>query len=434
MRFNGISTDLSCTKKANDKITRIVSTTKHYTTMPFFQSMQVIVFNENDYGKTSYILNCINIVVSANCINDTINMINDNTLLVYVKTPINAINFALSKLFKSIYVYVENCNNWFVENHLLNECKTVKDIDANLFTYLEKYGKKLRTPYNNYTYFYLYVEDAYNKDLMLLIYDISCEPLIDNRTIQKTRNLYNEHLEFNLRGGVIPLCTINRRWVRGIFYELMWFLKGRTDLEYLHQYNIHIWDANCETPQSGSIVGAGNIGKIYGYQWRNFGGSGFDQIAYIVNLLKTDKNSRRIVLSSWCPPGIFTDSCLPPCHVMYCFNVNHKDELMCHLTQRSSDVGVGLPWNIASASILINLLAKTCGLVPGVLSIILCNAHIYESHQQILTDQYQLSKKPNSYPRIVVNTKKNIDEYEYEDINIIDYNPEFQKNTLPMIV
>jgi thymidylate synthase len=119
---------------------------------------------------------------------------------------------------------------------------------------------------------------------------------------------------------------------------------------------------------------------------------------------------------------------------MYCFNVNHKDELMCHLTQRSSDVGVGLPWNIASASILINLLAKTCGLVPGVLSITLCNAHIYESHQQILIDQYQLSKKPNSYPRIVVNTKKNIDEYEYEDINIIDYNAEFQKNTLPMIV
>uniref|UniRef100_A0A6C0BD52 thymidylate synthase n=1 Tax=viral metagenome TaxID=1070528 RepID=A0A6C0BD52_9ZZZZ len=438
MRFIGLSVTLSNT--TNNKISSILSTTKYFTNMEFYHNMQTVIFYENDYKNVLTIMNCINIVIAPNKPNG-VNFINDNTLMLYVNSPIDALKFAIEKKFNTVFVYVNNCENWFVENNLFDEFRISQNSKIQLYDYINKFGKKKRetnTLHSNelhsFEYYYFCINDKYNKDLQRLINDISYEPLIENRTIEKTRNLFNQNLSFNLRGGVIPLCTVNKRWVRGVFYELMWFLKGRTDLEYLHKYNIHIWDANCETPQLGSVVASNNIGKIYGYQWRNFGGSGFDQISYIVNLLKTDPNSRRIVLSSWCPPDIFTDSCLPPCHVLYCFNVNSKGELMCHLTQRSSDVGVGLPWNIASASILINLLAKTCGLVPGSLDITLCNAHIYESHQSILNEQYKLSKTPNYYPRIIVNNKKNIDEYEYEDIFILDYTPEFSKNTLPMIV
>ena len=163
-----------------------------------------------------------------------------------------------------------------------------------------------------------------------------------------------------------------------------------------------------------------SIGKIYGYQWRNFGGSGFDQIKFIIDELRNNPSSRRMVLSSWCPPQIFDEACLPPCHVLYCFNVTENRELVCHLTQRSSDIGVGLPWNIASAALFVHLLAKTCNLIPGKLDITLCNAHLYESHISVL-QRINLSKN-NEFPQISINPRENIEDYVFEDIKLYNYN------------
>ncbi len=273
-----------------------------------------------------------------------------------------------------------------------------------------------------------------------LIENIMKKPLADNRTIYRTRSLMNQHLRFSLRGNVLPASTLRRQWIKGIFTELMWFIKGRTDLEYLHDRGVHIWDANCTADalsKTGANIPENSVGAIYGHQWRNFGAQwapndndttsvncGFDQLMYVINMLKTEPTSRRIMISGWCPPDIFNNACLPPCHVSYNFNVeiiNGEKRLYCHMLQRSSDVALALSWNIISASLLVHLIARVTDLVPEELSITIANAHIYENHEDGV---YELLKRdPRSNPRIYIKNKRPIEEYVFEDLLIMNYTP-----------
>ncbi len=241
--------------------------------------------------------------------------------------------------------------------------------------------------------------------------------VVKNRTSIDTHVLCNQTLRFDLSNDTLPICTIRGSSIKKIFYELMWFIKGRTDLEYLHKYDIHIWDANAQTRPDLDGVGA-----IYGHQWRNFGGdrmvphSGFDQIAYVVDLLKNDPTSRRIILSGWCPPSIFADACLPPCHVLYNFNVIN-DQLYCTVHQRSSDMGLALYWNVTSASLLMHMLAKVAGLKAAELLFVIANAHIYIN--QVDGVKKMIDNDSYRYPKIIIKGVKPIDEYEWEDIELI---------------
>jgi thymidylate synthase len=253
-------------------------------------------------------------------------------------------------------------------------------------------------------------------------------------------------LTFPLMGCILPITTLRKHAIKSVFVELMWFLKGRTDLQYLHDENVHIWDANCEAPNIKTMnIPSGHVGAIYGHQWRRFGANwtpnddnqlkqmgseyseqkGFDQINYIINELKTNPFSRRILLSGWNPPSIFNNAVLPPCHVSYTFNVKpnpcnaNELRLYCLIHQRSSDVGLALFWNILSGTLLTYLIAKTTNLIPWEISIVIANAHIYENHVEAVKEM--ILRPMYSFPRLNITTQKNIEDYEFSDLEIINY-------------
>lgn len=213
---------------------------------------------------------------------------------------------------------------------------------------------------------------------------------------------FGAQLHCDLSEG-FPLLTTKKMFWRGIVEELSWFLRGSTNVQELRDKRIHIWDGN-------SSERGYDAGPVYGFQWRHFGaeygdchvdytGQGVDQIANIIELLRTDPHSRRMVLSAWCPTQQ-VDMCLPPCHVMYQFYVESDGRLSCMMTQRSADVFLGLPFNIASTALLTALIAHQVGREPGQLFINIGDAHIYEEHVDACRQQLTRSAFPLSTIRI----------------------------------
>jgi len=203
------------------------------------------------------------------------------------------------------------------------------------------------------------------------------------------KSIFGAALECDLADG-FPLLTTKKMFWRGIVEELSWFLRGSTDVQELREKNVHIWDDNSKHRDY-------DAGPVYGFQWRHFGaeytnchtdytGKGQDQIASILHLLKTDPYSRRMVLSAWCPAQQ-DQMCLPPCHVMYQFYVEHDERVSCMMTQRSADVFLGLPFNIASTALLTHLIADNVGRKPGRLLIQVGDAHLYEEHYNACQEQ-----------------------------------------------
>ena len=205
-----------------------------------------------------------------------------------------------------------------------------------------------------------------------------------------------------------PLLTTKKIFFRGVVEELLWFLRGSTDAKELQDKNIHIWDGNSSREYLDSIglinYKEGQLGKIYGHQWRNFNGSylnkdGIDQIAYLITELKKDNYSRRAVLSAWNPSQL-KEMALPPCHLMYNF---YKDDngLSCMMTMRSSDLFLGLPFNIASTSILTLIIAKILHIPANNILITLCDSHIYEEHiEKVLI---QTEREIFDFPKLKIN-------------------------------
>lgn len=246
---------------------------------------------------------------------------------------------------------------------------------------------------------------------------------------------FGYQMRFNLEDG-FPLVTTKKVHLKSIIHELLWFLKGDTSLKYLAENKVRIWnewpykkftessDYNGETmaeyvelvkTDDEFCLKHGNLGPVYGKQWRDF--DGYDQIASIIDQIKNNPNSRRMIVSAWNPPQL-KDMALPPCHLLFQFYVNNG-KLSLQLYQRSADAFLGVPFNIASYALLLMMVADVCHLKPGEFVHTVGDAHIYKNHFEQVN--LQLSRKPKKLPKMVINHKENIDDFEYSDFTLIDY-------------
>ena len=265
-----------------------------------------------------------------------------------------------------------------------------------------------------------------------------------DRTGTGTFATFGESMRFNLRDS-FPLLTTKRVFWRGVVEELLWFIRGSTNANVLKDNGVHIWDAHGSKHYLKSIgLGhreQGDVGPIYGFQWRHFGaeytdmhaeytGAGIDQLKNIIQTIKTDPNNRRMILTAWNPIAL-KDMVLPPCH-MFCQFFVANGELSCQMYQRSCDLGLGVPFNIASYSLLTCMIAQVCGLKPGEFIHVLGDAHVYANHIEPL--KYQLSKTPRRFPTLKLNPRvMDIDHFTSSDIEIVDYTPH-TKISMPMSV
>ena len=255
----------------------------------------------------------------------------------------------------------------------------------------------------------------------------------DDRTGVGIRSIFGVQMHFDL-SKEFPLLTTKKMFTRGITEELLWFLRGETDAKILQEKNVHIWDGN-STREFLDKVGLnhledGDIGAAYGFQFRHFGaeykdchtdytGKGFDQVEYVLDQIRNNPNSRRIIMSLWNPPFL-NKAVLPPCHMTYQFRV-YNDTLSCSMYQRSGDIGLGVPFNIASASLMTYLFAHMTGLKPGKLVHTIGDAHIYKNHIEAMKEQ--IKRKPLPFPllRIKNREQKNVEDYLASDFEIYGY-------------
>lgn len=235
-----------------------------------------------------------------------------------------------------------------------------------------------------------------------------------DRTGTGTISTFGYQMRFDLSKG-FPLVTTKKVHLKSIIYELLWFLAGDTNVKYLQENGVRIWnewaDAN------------GDLGHIYGFQWRSwpdYNGGFIDQIAEAVKTIKTNPDSRRIIVSAWNVADI-NNMKLPPCHCFFQFYVN-EGKLSCQLYQRSADCFLGVPFNIASYALLTMMMAQVCDLEPGDFIHTLGDAHIYLNHIEQV--QEQLSREPRPLPRMIINPDvKNIFDFKYSDFRLEGYDP-----------
>jgi len=236
----------------------------------------------------------------------------------------------------------------------------------------------------------------------------------EDRTGTGTLSLFGAQERFDLRES-FPLVTTKKLHLRSIIYELLWFLKGDTNVHYLQKNKVTIWDEWADSD--------GNLGPIYGAQWRSWpkpDGGHVDQIATVIEQIKKDPTSRRIVVSAWNPAEL-PKMALAPCHALFQFYV-HDGELSCQLYQRSADLFLGVPFNIASYSLLTMMIAQICGLRPGDFVHTFGDLHLYRNH--IDQAKLQLEREPRPLPQMHISREvSQIDQFEYEDFCLEGYDP-----------
>ena len=235
-----------------------------------------------------------------------------------------------------------------------------------------------------------------------------------DRTGTGTISIFGYQMRFDLNEG-FPLLTTKKLHLRSIIHELLWFLKGDTNIRYLHENGVTIWDEWADEN--------GDLGHVYGYQWRSWptpDGRHVDQIAQVVESLRTNPDSRRHIVSAW-NVGEVEQMALPPCHALFQFYVA-EGRLSCQLYQRSADVFLGVPFNIASYALLTMMMAQVLGLRPGDFVHTLGDTHIYLNHLEQV--DLQLSRTPRALPRMVLNPDvKSIFDFKYEDFTLEGYDP-----------
>lgn len=236
----------------------------------------------------------------------------------------------------------------------------------------------------------------------------------DDRTGTGTRSIFGHQMRFDLSKG-FPLVTTKRCHLRSIIHELLWFLKGDTNIGYLHDHNVSIWDEWADEN--------GDLGPVYGKQWRAWGaadGRTIDQLSTVVQQLKQDPDSRRIIVSAW-NVGELDQMALMPCHALFQFYVANG-KLSCQLYQRSCDVFLGLPFNIASYALLTHMLAQQCDLEVGEFVWTGGDTHLYMNHME--QTELLLSREPRALPQLVIKRKPaSIFDYQFEDFEIVGYDP-----------
>ncbi len=246
-----------------------------------------------------------------------------------------------------------------------------------------------------------------------------------DRTGTGTKSVFGYQMRFNLEEG-FPLLTTKKVHLRSIIHELLWLINGDTNIKYLHDNKVSIWDEWADEN--------GDLGPIYGAQWRNWNNEGIDQIADLIDSIKNNPNSRRHIVTAW-NPSVLPDekskdfaqnvadgkAALPPCHAFFQFYVA-DNKLSCQLYQRSADVFLGVPFNIASYSLLTMMIAQVCGLGLGDFVHTFGDVHIYNNHIEQV--KLQLSREPRQLPTMKLNPEvKSIFDFKYEDFKLEDYNP-----------
>lgn len=236
----------------------------------------------------------------------------------------------------------------------------------------------------------------------------------DDRTGTGTISMFGYQMRFDLQKG-FPLLTTKKLHTRSIIHELLWFLKGDTNIKYLKDNNVTIWDEWADKN--------GNLGPVYGYQWRSWpgpDGKSYDQITSLIENIKKNPNSRRLIVSAWNVPFI-DEMALPPCHCLFQFYVA-DGKLSCQLYQRSADIFLGVPFNIASYSLLTHMIAQACDLEVGDFVHTLGDAHLYLNHLEQAKEQ--LTRAPKPLPQLLLNPKKkSIFDFTFEDFTIMNYDP-----------
>jgi len=235
-----------------------------------------------------------------------------------------------------------------------------------------------------------------------------------DRTGTGTLSVFGYQMRFDLQEG-FPLITTKRIHFKSIVYELLWFLRGDTNIKFLKDNNVSIWDEWADKD--------GEVGPSYGYQWRNWNvetGETIDQIKNAVNTIKNNPDSRRIIVSAWNVSDI-NKMALPPCHILFQFYIS-EGRLSCIMYQRSADVFLGVPFNIASYALLTTMIAQVCDLLPGEFIHFLGDTHIYKNHFEQV--KLQLSREPRPYPKLKLNPAvRSIFDFQYEDFELVGYEP-----------
>jgi len=249
-----------------------------------------------------------------------------------------------------------------------------------------------------------------------------------DRTGTGTRSVFGHQMRFDLSKG-FPLLTTKKVHFRSIVVELLWFLKGDTNVKYLQDNKVTIWDEWATAEQTARFGRpAGELGPVYGHQWRNFGATqnedgsyqqnGFDQISWLINEIRTNPNSRRLIVSGWNPKEA-SQVALPPCHTLFQFFVQNG-KLSCQLYQRSADVFLGVPFNIASYALLTHMIAQVCDLQVGDFVWTGGDTHLYANHFE--QARLQLDRDPLELCQLKLNPEvKSIFDFKFEDIEIINY-------------
>lgn len=235
-----------------------------------------------------------------------------------------------------------------------------------------------------------------------------------DRTGTGTRSVFGYQLRFDLQAG-FPALTTKKLHMKSVIAELLWFLRGSTNVEWLHEQGVTIWDEWADTQ--------GELGPIYGYQWRSWpapDGRSIDQMAQVVESIRTNPDSRRHIVSAWNAADI-SEMALPPCHTLFQFYVA-DGRLSCQLYQRSADIFLGVPFNIASYSLLTMMVAQVCDLEPGEFVHTLGDAHLYLNHLDQAREQ--LTREPRALPTMRINpARRNLDAFELDDFALENYDP-----------
>jgi len=259
-------------------------------------------------------------------------------------------------------------------------------------------------------------------DLVQHVMENGCQK--GDRTGTGTKSVFGYQMRFDLSEG-FPMVTTKKLHLKSIIYELLWFLKGDTNINYLKENGVKIWDAWADQN--------GDLGPVYGHQWRNWNSEEIDQIADLITELKTNPNSRRMLVSAW-NPSVLPDTkksfeenvannkaALPPCHAFFQFYVA-DGKLSCQLYQRSADIFLGVPFNIASYALLTMMIAQVCDLEAGEFIHTFGDAHIYNNHFEQL--ETQLAREPKQLPKMILNPEiKNIFDFTFDDFTLEGYEP-----------
>ncbi|MED5472312.1 MAG: thymidylate synthase [Pseudomonadota bacterium] len=249
-------------------------------------------------------------------------------------------------------------------------------------------------------------------DLMRLVLDTGSEKI--DRTGVGTISTFGHQMRFNLEDG-FPILTTKKLHLKSIIHELIWFLQGDTNINYLNQHGVRIWNEWADD--------SGELGPVYGEQWRSWpagDGETIDQISELVLDLKNNPDSRRHLVTAW-NPAVLNKMALPPCHCLFQFYVSNE-RLSCQLYQRSADIFLGVPFNIASYALLTLMLAQVTNCLPGEFIHTMGDAHIYKNH--LVQVREQLTRSPKPLPKMRLNPEvMDIFDFTYEDFNLIDYNP-----------